>query len=354
MTERTTWGIVGTGTIAKAFAEAIGASASGTLGAVASRDAAKASAFAGEFEAARSYGSYEQLMADPAVDVVYIATPHTFHPELTVAAAEAGKHVLCEKPIAVTAAGAQHAIDAARRAGVFLMEAFAFRVHPQTARLAELLEGGAIGELRMIQADWGFNAGPTPATTYYHSRELAGGAILDNGCYTVSLARRIAGYTVGKVYRDPDKVFGTGLLHPTEGIDLDAQALLWWEGGSSAQISGTFRTDIDKTVLITGSEGFIRLPAPYLPLRPDRFGGVPRILIERHGAEPQEVAIDVTDNAYTIEADRVAAFVREGRTEAPEYTWDDIMGNMRTLDRWRAAVGVHLPADDAVPAGSLG
>ena len=313
-----------------------------------------ADAFSREFGADRAYGSYDALLADPAVEFVYIATPHTLHAELAAAAAAAGKHVLCEKPIAVTAAGAAVAIEAARLAGVFLMEAFAFRVHPQTARLAELLEGGEIGDLRMMSLAWGFNAGPTPATSYYFSRALAGGAMLDNGCYTVAMARRIAGHTIGRVFRDPDRVYGAGLLHPEEGIDLDAAGLLWWDGGIAAHISGTFRTDIDKTVLITGSEGFIRLPAPYLPLRPDRFGGVPRIIVERHGEAPREIAIDVTDGAYTIEADRVVAYAREGRTEAPEYTWEDMLGNMQTLDRWRAAVGVHYPEDEAAATGSAG
>jgi hypothetical protein len=165
------------------------------------------------------------------------------------------------------------------------------------------------------------------------------------------MARHLAWAMTGQSGRDPDKLFGTGTLHPEEGIDLDAQALLWWEGGTSAAISANFRTDIDKTVLLTGSEGFIRLPAPYLPLRPDRFGGDPVIVVERQGTAPREIRIDVTDNAYTIESDRVVAYVREGRTEAPEYPWDDMLGNVRTLDRWRKAVGVHLPMDDDTAAG---
>ena len=351
MTQRASWGILGLGGISQVFADAINASSSSHIAGVASRDAAKAATFAAKNGADRSYGSYDELLADPGIEFVYVSTPHHVHVELAVKAAEAGKHVLCEKPLGVTAAGAELAINAARTAGVFLMEAFAFRVHPQTRTLAQLLERGEIGELRMMKLDWGFNAGPNPPSTYYYSRDLAGGAILDNGCYTVSMARRLAGAAVGRPYRDPDRLFGTGLLHPDEGIDLDAQALLWWEGGTSAAISANFRTDIDKTVLLTGSEGFIDLPAPYLPLRPDRFGGDPVIVVRRQGEEPREIRIEVTDNAYTIEADAVVGYAREGRLEAPEYGWDDILGNMRTLDAWRAAVGVRLPMDDAAAAG---
>ena len=351
MTKRAAWGILGTGGIAHVFAEALAATDSSRLAAVASRNLEKSRAFAAEFGVDTAYGTYDELLADPAIEFAYIATPHHKHVELAVAAAASGKHVLCEKPIGVTAAGAELAIDAARAAGVFLMEAFAFRLHPQTVQLAELLEGGEIGELRMMKLDWGFDAGPNPNASYYYRRDLAGGAILDNGCYTVSMARRLAGTTVGSTYRDPDSLYGAGLLHPEEGIDLDAQALLWWEGGTSAAISASFRTNIDKTIRLTGTTGFILLPAPYLPLRPDRFGGDPLIIIEREGQPPREIRIDVTQNAYTIEADRVVAYAREGRTEAPEYPWDDILGNMRTLDRWREAVGVHLPMDDEAAAG---
>ena len=351
MTQRASWGILGLGGISRVFAGALAASTSSRLVAVASRDEGKATAYAKQYGADRSYGSYDELLADPGVEFVYISTPHHLHVELVVKAAQAGKHILCEKPLGVTTAGAELAIAAAQSAGVFLMEAFAFRVHPQTRRVAELLEAGEIGELRMMKLDWGFNAGPTPPSTYYYSRDLAGGAILDNGCYTVSMARRLAGAAVGRRYRDPDRLFGTGLLHPDEGIDLDAQALLWWEGGTSAAVSASFRTDIDKTVLLTGSEGFIRLPAPYLPLRPDRFGGDPVIIVERQGEAPRQIPIDVTDGAYTIEADAVVRYGREGRQEAPEYRWDDILGNMRTLDAWRAAVGVRLPMDDEAAAG---
>ena len=340
MSERAGWGILGTGGIAHIFAAAVQASSAGRLVAIASRDATKAASVAEELSIERWFGSYQALLDDPAVEFVYVATPHTVHVELAVAAARAGKHVLCEKPMAPSAAGAAIVIDAAREAGVFLMEGFAFRCHPQTKRLAELLEGDEIGELRSVSAAFGFDAGPAP-TNYLFRHELAGGAMLDNGCYPVSLSRRIAGHTVGATFRDPDRVAGVGLLHPEQGIDLDASALTWYEGGITGQLQCTLRTEVDKNVLITGSRGFIRLPAAYLPGRMDRFGGQPRIILERDGEEVREIAIDAPAGLYTIEADTVVARAREGRTEAPEMTWEDSLGNMRVLDRWRAEVGVR-------------
>ena len=343
MTEQAGWGILGTGGIAHTFATALQDSELGRLAAVGSRDGVRAEAFAREYGDVRSHGSYEALVDDPEVQFVYVATPHTTHVELAVLAAEAGKHVLCEKPVAVNAAGAATIFEAARKAGVFLMEGFAFRCHPQVAHLVRLLEGGEIGELRSIHASFGFDAGPAP-TNYLMRRDLAGGAMLDNGCYPVALSRRIAGHTVGKVFRNPDRVFGAGLLHPTERIDLDATALTWYEGGVSATLACTIRTEVDKTVLITGSKGFIRLPAAFLPGRLDRFGGVPRIIVERHDEAPREFLVETRPGLYNLEADAVVAHARAGRTEAPEMTWEDSLGNMTVLDQWRAAVGVRYDA----------
>ena len=340
MTERAAWGILGTGGIAHIFANAVRESELGRLVAVGSRDGDKARKFATEFGVDRSHASYEALLADPGVEFVYIATPHSTHVELAVQAAEAGKHVLCEKPVAVNAAGAAVIFAAARKAGVFLMEGFAFRGHPQTAHLVRLLEGGEIGELRSIHASFGFDAGPAP-TNYLMRRDLAGGAMLDNGCYPVALSRRIAGHTVGATFRNPDRVFGAGLLHPVEGIDLDASALTWYEGGVAAQLQCTIRTEVDKTVVVTGSKGIIRLPAAYLPGRTDRFGGIPRLIVERHGEPAREILVETAPGLYNLEADLVVTRAREGRTEAPEMTWEDSLGNMAVLDQWRAAVGVR-------------
>jgi predicted dehydrogenase len=338
MTERAGWGILGTGGIARVFADAVQRSNLGRLAAIGSRDSERAAAFSREFEAERSYGSYEGLLGDPAVEYVYVATPHPQHVELAVAAARAGKHILCEKPLAVSEAGAAIIVEAARSAGVFLMEGFAFRCHPQTQRLAELLEDGAIGELRSISATFGFAA--EPSSHYLFRGDMAGGAMLDNGCYPVSLARRIAGHTAGAVYLDPDRLSGAGVVDASEGIDLEAAALLWFDGGINAQLMCTIRTEVDKVVKITGSEGFIRLPAAYLPGRTDRFGGTPRIIIERHSEDPREIVVDAPGGLYTIEADTVVAHARAGRKEAPELSWDDSLANIRTLDQWRAAVGV--------------
>lgn len=331
------WGILGTGKIARIFARDLAEARLGRLVAVGSRDGERATAFAAEFGAARAHAGYDELIADPDVDFVYVATPHTTHVDMAVAAASAGKHVLCEKPLAVNAAGAREIAAAAANAGVFVMEAFAFRCHPQTRRLIELLQAGEIGELRSVTAAFGYDAGPAPSN-YLLKPGLAGGSMLDVGCYTVALARQLAGVVSNRPFREPVRLEGAGLLHPDHGVDLDATAVAWFDDGFTAQLACSIRTSLDSTVQITGTEGFIRLPAPWLP---GKHGGVPRIVVQRRGTDVREIAIEADRPLYAIEADTAVERAGAGLLEAPEMSWADSIGNMEVLDRWRRAVGVH-------------
>lgn len=346
MSERVSWGILGTGGIATMFAAAIGASATGRLAAVASRDQDRADAFAAEFRAQTALSPYAALLDDPAVEIVYVATPHPTHAELAIAALESGKHVLCEKPLAVTRADGERIVAAARASGRFLVEGFAFRHHPQTQQLVKVLSEGIIGDVRAIDAPFGYDAGPAP-TNYLFDRQRAGGSILDVGCYPVAMVRLIAGVAAGRPFRDPDIVVGTGTLHPEYAVDLDATAIMRFEGGPTAQLMCSIRTTLDTTLRITGTSGSLRLPAAWLP---ERWGGPPRIIIEAPETAPRSVPIEPTLGLYTNEVDAVVAHVRDGRTEAPEMSWDDSLGNLRALDAWRAAVGVRYPDDE--PAGT--
>jgi predicted dehydrogenase len=337
MNGRAGWGILGTGKIARIFAHDLGDSRLGHLVAVGSRDGDRATAFAAEFGAARAHAGYDELISDPDVDFVYVATPHTTHVHLVVAAAAAGKHVLCEKPLAVNAAGAREIAAATAAAGVFAMEAFAFRCHPQTRRLIDLLRDGAVGELRLVTASFGYDAGPAPGN-YLLNPGLAGGSMLDVGCYTVALVRQLAGVAFDRPYSEPVRVEGAGLLHPEHGVDLDATAIAWFNGGFTAQLASSIRTRLSSTVQITGTDGVIHLPAPWLP---GKHGSVPRIVVERRGSDVQEIAIEADRPLYAIEADTAVERARAGLLEAPEMSWADSIGNMEVLDRWRKAVGVQ-------------
>src|SRR5262245_30520931 len=228
MSDRIRWGIVGTGKIARVLARALADSETGELVAVGSRTPQRAEALADEFGVRGSRGSYEGVIADPDVDVVYVATDHPDHREWATRAADAGKHLLCEKPLAVTRADAEAIVEAARRNEVFLLEAFAYRCHPQTLRLLDLLRSGAVGHVKVIDAAFGYDAGPDPGN-YLLVHELAGGSILDVGCYPTSMAHLIA-RTALETVTEPADVFGVAEIGPS-GVDHYASAVLRFDGG---------------------------------------------------------------------------------------------------------------------------
>ena len=332
MEKRLRWGIIGTGGIARKFAHGLKESRRGTLAAVGSRTEEKLQAFLKDFPA-RGHASYEALLADREVDAVYISTPHPMHAQWCVRAAQAGKHILCEKPLTMDAPEAALVIDAAREAKVFLMEAFMYRCHPQTARLAELIRQGSIGRVRLVQAAFSFRAAWEPSGRLLN-RELGGGGILDVGCYCTSMARLIAGVTEGKAFEDPVEVKGVGQIGGT-GVDELAVAVLKFPGGMLAQIAAGVRVSLENVVRIWGEEGNIEVPSPWVI---SREAGESVLRVHRVGKETEEVRIRGDRGIYAIEADTVAACIGAG--ESPAMSWADSLGNMRTLDRWRAEIGI--------------
>ncbi len=342
MTDKLTWGILSTGRIARMFATALAASRTGRLVAVGSRTAEAAGKFAADFGGITAHASYGALLADPAVSAVYIGTPHDSHAELCVRAAQAGKHILCEKPLALNHADAARAVAAARRHRVFLMEAFMYRCHPQTAKLAELVRSGAVGELRLITAVFCFNRPVDPKLRLYN-RALGGGAILDIGCYPASIARLIAGAGEGKPFAEPVEFHGTGRIHPVAQVDEQAAATLKFPGGALAQLTCGTTTAKELSVRIHGTEGIISLPAPFHP--GTDMEGPGRIIVQRTGAAAEEIICNADAGLYTLEADTVGDAVARGELEAAAMSHADSLGNMALLDRWRAAVGMKYDGE---------
>jgi predicted dehydrogenase len=330
------WGILGTGTIAHTFAAALGKTAEAKLVAVGSRSRESAERFAAECGGARPHGDYAELIADPEVEAVYIATPHPMHADLAIAAARAGKHVLCEKPLTLDRADCERVVVAARTTGVTLMEAFMYRCHPQTAKLVELVRDGAIGRLGLVEASFGFYCDYMPGHRLF-ANALGGGGILDVGGYPVSMARLLAGAGAGSVFADPVVVAGSAKLHPEEGIDLHAAATLRFEDGVVAQVACGVGLELENVVHIHGSEGRIFVPEPWFAAGRD---GRTRLVLQRRGREPEVVAVAADRGLYVYEAESFAAAVRAGRAEVPAMGWADTLGNMAALDAWRASAGV--------------
>ena len=328
------WGIIGTGTIAHKFARGVLRSKTGKLAAVASRTDSKAREFAMLYQIPHAHGSYDALLADPEVDVVYIATPHPQHREWAVRAAQAKKHILCEKPLGVHYDEAVEMLQAAWENNVFFMEAYMYRSHPQIARMLELLRKGAIGDVRTITARFTFRA------TYdlegrLFNRTLGGGGILDVGGYCTSMARLIAGAKQGAVV-EPEKVFAAGQIGPESGVDEYAAALLSFPGDIVAMLSCGLRLQQDNQVRIEGTEGSLILPTPWAA---NVDGGESQILVLKDGLSPEMITVSSAP-LYALEADLVAHHIAQGHREAawPAMTWSDTLGNMRVQDKWRRAM----------------
>ncbi len=330
------WGILGTGGIAQTFARGLQKSRTGKLVAVGSRQGSGAEAFAEKFGPIQAHSSYEALLADPAVEAVYIATPHPFHAEWCIKAARAGKHILCEKPITLNHAEAMAVAEAARENGVFLMEAFMYRCHPQTAKLVELIRDGAIGEVSLIQATFSFKAGFHPEGRLF-SNALGGGGILDVGCYTTSIARLVAGAALGLPFANPLKVTGFARFHPETETDLYAVASAQFPGDILAQLVTGVGLNQDNGLRVWGSKGSIHLSSPYVP---SREGGAETIHLTREGAAPETITLQTDEWLYALEADAVADALSRGEKESPFMPVADTLGNMAMLDSWRTAVGL--------------
>jgi len=264
------------------------------------------------------------------------------HGEWAIKAAEAGKHMIVEKPIGINYAEAAAMIEAARDHDVFLMEAFMYRCHPQIARLVELLNEHAIGDVRVVNATFSFQSGFNPEARLFKNA-LGGGGILDVGCYAMSMARLVAGAAQGAESAEPLEVKGTARVGAT-GVDEWAVASLKFPGDIIAQVATGVLLNQENCVRIFGSGGSIYLPAPW---GMGEKGGTTRIVITRSGKEPEELKVETTTGAYTMEADMAADNIIRRQAVWPAMTWDDTLGNMKALDRWRESIGQAYESENA-------
>jgi D-xylose 1-dehydrogenase (NADP+, D-xylono-1,5-lactone-forming) len=242
-------GILGCANIARQFARDCAPSRLVRTVAVASRDAAKAQAFAAQFGIARAHASYEALLDDDALDAIYVPLPNSLHAQWVVRAAQRGRHVLCEKPLAIRLTEARAMFDAARQHGVMLLEAYPWWFQPQTAALLGLLHGGAIGTVRSVQTCFGFTLRDPTGTNIRSNPALGGGALMDAGCYPLSLIRLAMG-------RAPQRVHASARMGPT-GVDIATAATLHYADGAVAQMSCAMDAVLHRHATIVGSDGVI-------------------------------------------------------------------------------------------------
>lgn len=332
--QKLAWGILALGGISHAIAKALKDCQTGYLLAVASRSQEKADKFGAEYNAPRRYGSYEALLADPDVQVVYIALPNHLHAEWTIKAAQAGKHILCEKPIATNPAEAMVMLEAVRRAGVCFLEAFMYRCSPQTAKLVELLQSNAIGEVRHIETSFSYNMGPRYENIRL-SNEAAGGGIMDVGCYCMSMARLVAGAATGKDVAEPIQLKAVGQIGSVSRVDEWSTATALFPGNITANLFCGTQVAAENALRIYGSKGSIHIPNPWFP------GNNAQIIVRRDGQnDPEEITISAPLNLYTYECDLLAQCRQQRQVPSPAMTWSDSLGNIRALERWRQEIGL--------------
>ncbi|XUY28473.1 aldo/keto reductase [Agrobacterium sp. rho-8.1] len=332
------WGIIGPGTIARTFAEGIAHSKTGKLVAIASRNPDKPGLGDG-FPGARIVHGYDALLADSEIDAVYIATPHTGHAEWAIKAIRAGKHVLVEKPIALSAYDADAIFHEAIKAGVFAGEAYMYRVHPQTAKIVDLVKSGVIGDVRIIRTSFGFNMGGFKPDHRLFANDAAGGGILDVGGYPVSMARLIAGAAAGHPVLEPEKVSGVAHLGQS-GVDEWASAVLKFSNGIVAEVSCSIMAQQDNVLRIIGSEG--RIEVEDFWFASGHKGGVGKIDVIK-GKERQTIDVKEDGWLYAFEVDAAGTAIRNGQQQFayPGMSWADSLGNLRVMDQWRASVGLE-------------
>jgi predicted dehydrogenase len=313
--ERVPWGIVSTAAILEEMLPAFAESQAADLRAIASRDQARADAFAAEHGIPTAYGSYQALLADEGIECVYIALPNSLHGEWARAAIEAGKHVLCEKPLTPTAEEARSLFEFAEERGVVLMEAFMFRHHPKTMKLREILERGEIGEPRVVRMKFHFKTAE-PATDIRYDPELAGGALRDVGCYCVSMASYLAGSA-------PDTVAATARMSDS-GIDEQFSATLAFGNDLLAVLDCGMYSPVDVGVEVLGTEGRATVAMPwYAHLEPLS------IELEREG---ETIRIPTPGpNAYRLEIDNVSVAARGEGTA--EISAEETVRNLTTIER---------------------
>lgn len=325
-TPRLGWGIVGAGWIAGSFARSLQQHTPQSVVAVCSRTQAKAEALARTHGVDRVYAELDDLLADDAVDVVYVSTPHTEHAPIALAAIAAGKHVLVEKPFAESAERARQIADAARAARVFAMEAMWTRYNPHIDVVRQVLAEGMIGAVESVFADFGFVAPFDPGSRMWNAA-VGGGALLDAGVYPISFVSSVLG--------DPEEVLATGTVTST-GVDATAGLVLGYGSGATAQVHTSMTSLLPVRASIVGTEGRIDLPSMFFAAR------------EVSVSRPRGAGVDTATWAglsfpgggadLSFEATALASYVGEGRTESPLHSLDETIAIVALIEKVRGQI----------------
>lgn len=320
------WGIIATGRISGSFAEGLKALPDATLLGVASRSQESADRFGDKFQVPRRYDSYEALVEDPDIEVIYIGTPHPMHYENALLCLNGGKHVVCEKPLAMNGRQVRTMIETARANNVFFMEAMWMWFFPAIRRARQLIEEGAIGTPHVLIADFGFAAKFDPTSRHFDPA-LGGGAVLDIGIYPLALAL----YLFGK----PSTVTGKAVMGQT-GVDEVMTATLEYADGKMANLTATLRAFTPCEAVIAGSKGNLRIHR--------QFWHPEKLTLDVEGTS-QTIDMPIQGNGYNYEAEEAMECIRQGAVESPSMSWQASMDLMEMMDTLRGQWGLQYPME---------
>jgi D-xylose 1-dehydrogenase (NADP+, D-xylono-1,5-lactone-forming) len=331
MSKKIRWGIISAARIAEsAVIPAIQASSNGELLAVASRDKAKGEAFAKRNNIPKVYSSYEELLADPEIDAVYIPLPNGLHGEWSIKAAQAGKHILCEKPLASNAAEAEAMAAAAKEANVLLAEAFMYRFNPQIQKVKQMIADGAIGKVNMVNASFSFAMDGD--TDIRLDKSLAGGSLMDVGCYCIDSTRYLLG-------EEPLEVKAFADIGAKSGVDETMVGLMRFPSGALAHFDCGFRTFFTQTFELRGTDGRIYLERAYVPLRPDASADVIirywKGQVGSEGSSYEVIKVEKPDQ-YVLMVEDFADSILNNRPM--KFPIEDSIAQMRAIDMLYASL----------------
>lgn len=360
------WGILGTGVVARAFAEDLSLVPGAVLSAVASRQAERAHAFADQFRVRRAHDTVEALAGDDDVDIVYVASPHHRHREHCLACLSAGRALLCEKPFARTAAEAREVIDQARHARRFCMEAMWMRFHPLLLQIRSIVRSGDLGQIRLLTADFGYPTLFDPTSRFFDPGQ-GGGALLDRGVYLISLAHFLLGA--------PEEIAGRASIGPT-GVDEQESLLFSHGGGALAVLTSSLRSRLRNEAVIIGTQGHLRIHEPFYaprrvswtrsveptgspgrlmptggwkarlkrsPLLRGAFETIGRPVLESMRRNTRSITHHAAGHGYRFEAAEAMRCLGEGLLESPLMPLDETLAILDATDRLRHSWGLAFP-----------
>jgi len=320
------WGIAGTGRIARDVGGIIARHPRMRVAAVASRDLGRAEGLAAELGGGRGYASYRELVEDPEVQAVYVATPHSEHAAVVEPALRAGRAVLCEKPMTDDLAETERLVALAAETGAFLMEGVWMRFNPLVRQLKDVVADGGLGEIRSLHACFGFPAAYDAAGRLWDPA-LGGGALLDLGVYAVDLARLLLGA--------PSSLLARGSYAPT-GADAEAGLLLSWPSGAHATLEVSLLARLPGTATVVGSAGWAEIgPSFHAPMQ---------LVVQRAGEDAQAFTIEDRQAGFTGELEEVEHCLAAGFAESTVMPWAETVGTMRLLHQARARLAEQVPA----------